>query len=460
MKKSIIHVLFILMLAMTYSCKDGFLDVKPKSDLVVPSTLSDFEAMLNNSSLYRTAALGQLSCDDYEYLDFAAWQSTVTATERNAYIWQRDLFSGEQARPDWNIPYSSVFYANNVLESMKKLDPATEPERYNQVKGWALFVRSAAFYDLLQNFAPPYEVTAATFDLGIPLRLSPGIDEILPRADLATCYARIITDLTEAASLLTATFPSSNRYQPCKAAAFGLLSRIYLNMNQFANAHKYTDMALSHYNKLIDYNTVSQASATPFSFTNDETILNSGQVLFYETTISRITNTRVKVSPSLIALYETKDLRLPIFFEKNTNGSYSMKRGYFGGGSYGFSGIATDELYLTKAECQARDGDTNAAISTLNQLLIKRYATNFFSPVTASNPVEALSKILIERRKELVWRNLRWSDLRRLNKSGSSITLKRILNGTEHTLEPNSPRYTFPIPDDEINASGIIQNIR
>jgi hypothetical protein len=71
-----------------------------------------------------------------------------------------------------------------------------------------------------------------------------------------------------------------------------------------------------------------------------------------------------------------------------------------------------------------------------------------------------LEKILIERRKSLIWRSLRWTDLRRLNKEGKNIELKRKLGDLEFTLAPNSPLYVLPIPDDEIALSGITQNKR
>jgi len=73
---------------------------------------------------------------------------------------------------------------------------------------------------------------------------------------------------------------------------------------------------------------------------------------------------------------------------------------------------------------------------------------------------EALDTILVERRKELAFRGLRWSDLRRLNKEGWGIMLNRNLNGVPYTLPPNSELYTLPIPPDVIQLSGIMQNPR
>jgi len=70
-------------------------------------------------------------------------------------------------------------------------------------------------------------------------------------------------------------------------------------------------------------------------------------------------------------------------------------------------------------------------------------------------------KILVERRKELVLRNVRWFDLRRLNKDPRlAKTLLRKLNGQVYQLPPNDPRYTQYIPQSVIDLSGIEQNIR
>jgi hypothetical protein len=69
--------------------------------------------------------------------------------------------------------------------------------------------------------------------------------------------------------------------------------------------------------------------------------------------------------------------------------------------------------------------------------------------------------ILEERRRELIGRGLRWTDLRRINQETDyAVTLEKSLNGESYILEPNSVRYTYPIPDDEIILSGIRQNER
>jgi len=84
-----------------------------------------------------------------------------------------------------------------------------------------------------------------------------------------------------------------------------------------------------------------------------------------------------------------------------------------------------------------------------------------FPTYTATSANNALGQILAERRKELCFRGIRWSDLRRLNQDPTyAVTLQRLLNGTTYTLPANDLRYTLLIPLDEIQISGLQQNPR
>jgi hypothetical protein len=128
-----------------------------------------------------------------------------------------------------------------------------------------------------------------------------------------------------------------------------------------------------------------------------------------------------------------------------------------------FSGLATDEMYLIRAECNARKNKKTEALNDLNALLVKRWKTNTFTHIDTPTADAALQVILQERRKELCFRGIRWTDLRRLNQDPRfAVTLKRGLLGstTLFTLPPNSDRYVYPIPDSEILFSGVPQNPR
>ena len=125
-----------------------------------------------------------------------------------------------------------------------------------------------------------------------------------------------------------------------------------------------------------------------------------------------------------------------------------------------FTGLATDELYLIKAECLARRNHKEEALLYLNKLLEKRVKTGTFKPIIAVDIDETLQLILTERRKSLVWRSLRWTDLKRLNLESRNITVTRNMGGHIYELEPNSLLYVLPIPNDEVKLSGITQNER
>jgi len=137
-----------------------------------------------------------------------------------------------------------------------------------------------------------------------------------------------------------------------------------------------------------------------------------------------------------------------------------MKRGYNGAGLAPFNGLAVDEVLLIKAECLVRRYRLDEASTLMNRLLINRYKKDEYQQVIFSDPHNALNFVLTERRKELIWRCLRWDDIKRLNKERANIVLTRIVGENIYRLEPNSNRYVFNIPQDEINRSGITQNIR
>lgn len=454
--KPIIILNMILLVAFT-GCSKDYLEKKPKSDILVPATLDDFQKLLDNIALVNTApAIGRLATDEFYFQDNAAWQATFRPAERNAYIWASDVYEGVTVR-DWNDAYAQIFYANTVLAGIEKV-PLTKGNLndWNRIKGWAYFVRAFALYGLAETFCVPFDTKAASKALGIPVRLHPEIDELVQRGTLQQTYDQVFSDLQEAGNRLPRQVDPNFPSRPSYPTNLALMARIYLNMRDYTSALRYADSSLLLYNALLDYNSVSPTSSRPFNQLNKELLYYCSETADYNS-LSIIATTSI-IDSTLYRSYATNDLRKAIFFKLNSKGLPIIKRGY--GASAGFGGIATDEVYLIKAECLARTGQASPAMSVLNELLIKRWANGMFTPLSASSPAAALSIILGERRKELVWRSARWSDIRRLNMDGAGITLTRVLNGQTYTLPPNDPRYAFPIPDDEIALSHIEQNPR
>jgi hypothetical protein len=263
-------------------------------------------------------------------------------------------------------------------------------------------------------------------------------------------YDRIKQDFLEAVSLLPVT--ASVKTRPAKAAAYGALARTFLSMEDYQKAGLFADSCLQMYSTLIDYNKIS--SLTRFN----------AEVIFH--TVSQggniLTPAKRKIDSLLFNSYATNDLRRTVLFKSNNNNTYSLKTGYDGSAtSVFFTGIATDEMFLIRAESFARQNNAVAAMADLNTLMQNRWKTAFFVPFTAINADDALQQILTERRKELTFRGIRWPDLRRLNKDPIfAKTLTRKLSTQTYQLSPNDLRYVLLIPSQVISLNNIPQNPR
>ncbi|TDQ81076.1 RagB/SusD family nutrient uptake outer membrane protein [Sphingobacterium yanglingense] len=451
--------MFLSLFGLLNCTQSDFLDVKPNSGILVPHTLDDVQKLLNNNIMQTiSSGLATVSADEY-VIDEANWKA-APAIERNASVWNSDIYEGEGKILDWNVPYQVVFYVNNALTKLSEMDKKTQStKQYKELKGWSLFKRAYANYELTRLFCKIYDERTASADLGIPIRTTADIDVVVQRSSVEDTYAHILADIQEAIPLLS-TERTANLLKPNRTAAYSLLARIYLDMGKYTEAENYADSALNLYNVLLDYNTLNLTTNTPFSPNNVEIIYSTMTVGRYQLTITGFFPQLYKIDPKLIDLYAEEDLRSKIYF-MTQSGVVVMKRAYNGLGSFGFTGLATDELYLIKAECLARKSKDEEALGWMHSLLQKRYATGKVPTLEfLRNKSAVLELILEERRKELVWRSIRWSDIKRLNRDGKQITLKREIGDKIHTLLPDDPKYIFPIPDDEIAFSGLIQNRR
>ncbi len=112
------------------------------------------------------------------------------------------------------------------------------------------------------------------------------------------------------------------------------------------------------------------------------------------------------------------------------------------------------------AESYIRKGNIVEGLAKLNELSEKRWKIGTFIPFSASTQEDALEIVLTERRKELILRGLRWTDIKRLNLQGKNIVLNRNVNGQSYNLQPNDLKYAIAIPEDIIKLTGMQQNPR
>jgi tetratricopeptide (TPR) repeat protein len=435
-------------------CKKDFLDQKPDKSLLVPTTTADMQALLDNLLVFnQTPGLTNLADGDLEATD-AGWNGYPKQQERATYTWSADIF-GSETGFDWNAMYQQVFYANIALQGLDKLPAGTEN---SALRGQALFHRAYAFFNLAQMFAAPYRAATAMTEPGIPLKISPVVTEKVGRGTLADTYAQVITDLKTARRALPLTVNYKSR--PSRAAAYGLLARVYLVMENYPMAGKYADSCLQLRHELTDYNSLSTTAARPFPPALPN---GSPEVIFYSAALTyRFVNAASPTyfTQEFYGLFGANDLRKVILFRQAAPGAFKFK-GSYGGVNASFSGLGIDEMYLIRAECAARAGDKDAALNDLNALLVKRWVTGTYQPVTAADAEAALRMVVTERRKELTQRGIRWMDLRRLNHDPRfAVTLSRALMGQVYTLDAESKRYTYPIAQDELLLNPNPQNER
>ncbi len=437
-----------------FSCKK-YLDKKTNSSLVVPTTLSDLQAILDNADKlnFNTSSYALSSAD--EYIMDEAMFSTL-GDDRKAYIWLPFDYVWQN---DWSTAYSAIYNSNVCLEQVENVEKNQKNTlTWNNVKGSALFFRAYHFQTLVWAHAKAYDEQTAQTDLGLPLRLQSDFNIPSVRATVKETYDQILSDGKQAATLLENN--PQHPIRPSKAAAYGLVARTYLSMRNYDSALYYADLCLSIKNDLMDFNTSTEINIDdyfPFNQFNSETIFysqsfGSFMYLHYDWMGSYL-------DTALFRSYDDNDLRKTLFYFPSYNGQ-TFRGSYVKDGNL-FSGIATDEMYLTRAESYAhRDepGDIDAAMNDLNLLLSKRFIDGTFIPLTAGNAAEAQEIIFQERRKELVFRGLRWIDIKRHNKEGANLTLERVIEGQSYTLPPNDDRYALPLPKDIVEQSGIKQN--
>lgn len=442
--------IIILLIIIASACKK-FLSKKNNDNITVPTSLVDLQALLDDAFIMNsgTPSFGEASANDYFLLPEII--ASLPAEYKYYYTWQPfDYFGG-----DWHTPAQPVYNSNLCLQYLGVV-ANDDQQAWNRVKGSALFFRSYYFLGLLWDYAKAWDEQTSISDPGIMLRTNPDFNKRYKRASVKECYEMIISDVREALLLLPSLPTIATR--PSKAAAYGLLARTYLSMRDYEKALLYADSCLKLTDYLMNFNNATEVLVSgnvPFKVLNNETIFYSvmnknGMGLCYPY--------MALVDSLLYNTYDNNDLRKVTYFRPNS-GYFQFKGGYVSNPVNDlFTGIATDEMCLIKSECLVRNNKTAEGINQLNILLESRWKEGTYVPVSIIDPQQALSRVLEERRKELLFRGLRWMDIKRRNKEGANISLQRKVGNETYNLKPNDPYYALPLPIDLIRVTGIQQN--
>lgn len=430
------------------SCTD-FLDEKPNAALSAPHTLEDLQAMLSNSNIFgKEPMLPEVSTTDY-YLEEESLQSLADEAHKRAYVWETQGLFQENLSNDWKTVYDLVYYCNTVLEGLEDIErDEKNADVHDRVQGEALFFRGKSLLQAALLWVEAYDEELRESKLGLPLRMDTDFNKVSVRSTMGETYDAVISDLKSAAPLLP-DYPH-HLTRPSKAAAFGALSRTYMAMRKYEEALYYADEALALRHELLDFNVLDEQLSFPIPEYHEEVVFSS----FFQ--IDQILDhTRLLVSPELFALYSEDDRRREILFSIAADRKVTFKGRFAVGGYALFSGIATNELLLNRAECYARMENYEMARADLLRLLDKRYRPGYVPDIADDG---LLSAILEERRKDLPFRGIRWMDIKRLNREGAGIVQQREAAGEQFSLSPNDLRYARPIPEFVVDISGMEQN--
>ncbi|HEX6432465.1 MAG TPA: RagB/SusD family nutrient uptake outer membrane protein [Niastella sp.] len=438
-----ISFIFLLLSALA-SCRKYVEEVPVQGQRVLVYT-DDYRALMNNRNDQENGSglAPILSCDDLDLID-PVLQARITSTIQIAmYTWSKPFYIDQQADNDWANYYNTMYVYNVVINGVMD-SKGGDITMKNVILSEALLHRAFNYFLLVNLYSKQYDAATADNDPGVPLMLKPELFVDLTRPSVKQVYEQVLSDIRQALPLLPVT--QDNNFKPNKAAAYALLSKVYLNMRDFTAAAAFADSALALSSDLYDYNL--SVATTPNIF---PTQFTDKQVLFRK--VPRQMPNVQQLSQPLLDLLGTKDLRYVLFVKPGNNfnpafsgSGYWSREKISGTGDKPVVGLTINETWLIKAECLARAGKKDEAVDMLNTLRKRRFKPVDYVALTAANADDALQLVIDERRREFFGSGLRWFDQRRLNKDTRfAKTFTRKFYNITYTLEPSSNGYVFPL---------------
>ena len=496
--KSIYKVMGCAILAASLSsCVNDWLDVAPSdgtdadaaltssSDLAAART-GMYAALKGNSNLVdyygqQFFVYGDVHAgDDYQYNNIGGSNRASFYYDMNYQTASEFSSSISSSNVAWKSPYIVIGRANRIIaaaEGGALSDAAEAKATIDQYAAEAKVLRALAHFDLVRIYGKPYTEDQGA-SLGVPLVT--GVLESnakSARSTVAEVYTQVVKDLTEAISsnaLATETEPGYVSVWGAKA----ILSRVYLNMGDYANALSVAEDIIKNsgaalwtrdqYFKAWDASTPNESE---FLFrlnvagSTDNNDLNGIGNLQQRDGYEEMVATKKFVD---MLTSDPKDVRNDMFLPATaakevaiygTNKVFLNKLRGQGGNLRNVTIvpiIRLSEVYLTAAECAFRNNDKTKAVEYLNDL-VKNRTTTVASLATVDNIT--LERILIERRKELIGEGQRYFDALRNNETITRYTSEadkgwhKILSKEAQSFNRDYFKAIAAIPQAEINAN-------
>lgn len=479
------------------SCVNDWLDVAPSdgtdadaaltssSDLAAART-GMYKALKGNSSLVdyygqQFFVYGDVHAgDDYQYNNLGGSNRASFYYDMNYQTASEFTSSTSSSNVAWKSPYIVIGRANRIIaaaEGGALSDAAEAKATIDQYAAEAKVLRALAHFDLVRIYGKPYTEDQGA-SLGVPLVTGVLESNTKPaRSTVAEVYTQVVKDLTEAISsnaLATETEPGYVSVWGAKA----ILSRVYLNMGDYANALSVAEDIIKNsgaalwtrdqYFKAWDASTPNESEflfRLNVSGSTDNNDLNGIGNLQGRDGYKEMVATKKFVDMlSADANDVRNDMFLPATADKEvavygTNKVFLNKLRGQGGNLRNVTIvpiIRLSEVYLTAAECAFRNNDKTKAVEYLNDL-VKNRTTTEASLATVDNIT--LERILIERRKELIGEGQRYFDALRNNETITRYTSEAD-KGWHKTLSKEAQSFNrdyfkaiAAIPQAEINAN-------
>jgi len=474
-----LSLIIITSLVLLAGCKK-YLEEEPRKQASI-QTVAQLEALVDNATQFADESNGAAaaSTDDYEVTkDLYKNNPNVFSTDvLQYYVISVEGIANASRDELWTGEYKKIFTANLILENIGRVtgDNATK----ERVKADAHFIRGYSNWVLANHYCAPY-TDANMGSQGLPLKKTTDYEESLKRASLKDTYNFILSDLTEAQKVPIDDVDPRRAWRISKKAIAAFMSRFYLFTGDYAKSLEEAEKALATTKaKLVDYNTLAPGIPAIYANPADTlryTELNSWTASkflywpeFYYTRFAYYSSQWFVPSSALLALYDKEyDLRYKSFMIRNggrrmnvvspVNYRYTI----FNDGAKIPAGFTVAEVLLNKAEVQARQGNVNDAMTTVNILRRKRMSS--YVAISASDKEDAIKKVLEERRREMPFA-MRWYDIRRFSVNDDpaddvtvtrdffNVTITGVDVNTPKTYTLTSKRLLVPISAVEINVS-------
>lgn len=469
--KQLIYTCVLMCCVMCSSCND-YLDIVPKGNKI-PTTLADYEALLRDEY-----TIGQTSISNALYLlnDYYVTVSNLnspTLTRAN-YMWDetadRILLNNADESTYYQL-YAAISSCNLIIENVPSATEATDAERA-EVIAYAKVIRSLCYFVLANYYADTYDAATAGEKRSVPLITSANINAPSQQVTIQAIYDFIIQGVQEA---IDGGLPEQSMtvLHPNLGAAYALLARVYLQMQNYSEALNYANLALEQNDQLYDWNAYYDEHRSTIENPEDYTGLPTPTDYSYVENYyfrcgngsPNYTTNELNIPVERAERFEEGDARFLSRWKLYSQNQDTYYRGV-GNGYFNWGGLTTTEVYLIKAECQARlaqGGDFTEAMNTLNAVRQTRIRPEVYQPLTVSTLAEAIELIRRTKDNELIFSIVPFADARRFNQEGTyARTMTKTYGGETYTLRPDSHLWTMPFPAGAINNPGngsIQQNV-